>query len=226
VGWLQQQLQAQVDRVVRAQVGRGRGERERPDAAALSAWRCSRCGSQRRCDFNYSGSYRRGLAWAQGWIELRIPRLRCRCGGNVRADFGALLPPRQRLWYDLILAALELLRGGQSLRTVREHLARRGVQVGLSSLAGILGAFAEVELNAGGAAGAEALSLDAAFGRAAGASWAHLYVHEVRPREQPLVRNGREVAWYQTGKVLAVGVAREESQAAWEAVLGEARVPG
>ena len=40
------------------------------------------------------------------------------------------------------------------------------------------------------------------------------------------MRGGREVAWYQTGKVPAVGVAPEESQVAWEAVLGEARTAG
>ena len=150
VGWLQQQLQAHVDRVVRAQVGRGRGERERPDAAARSAWRCSRCGRQRRCDFNYSGSYRRRLALAQGWIELRIPRLRCRCGGNVRADFGALLPARQRLWYDLILAVLELLRGGG------------GAVAGCDSSGARLGPPGRICM-----------------------------CHEVRPREEPLVRGGR-----------------------------------
>lgn len=223
---LQQQLQAHVERVVREQVGRARGERARPGPEARSAWRCSRCGSQRQRDFNYSGSYRRGLAFAQGWVQLRIPRLRCQCGGNVRADFGVLLPARRRLWYDLILAVLELLPTVQSLRAVQEQLARHGVQVGLSSLAGMLGAFAEVEINAGGAAGAEALSLDGAFWPAAGASRAHLYVHEVRRREEPLVRGGRAVAWHQTGKVLAVGVAREESQAAWEAVLAEACTAG
>jgi transposase-like protein len=223
---LQHALQAYVDQVVREQVGRGRGERERPGPEARSAWRCSRCGSQRQCDFNYSGSYRRGLAFAEGWVQLRIPRLRCRCGGNVRADFGALLPARQRLWYDLILAVLELLPKVQSLRAVPEHLERHGVRLGLSSLARMLGAFAEVDINAGGAEGAEALSLDAAFWPAGGASWAHLYVHEVRRREEPLVRRGREVAWYQTGKVPAVGVAPAESQVAWEAVLGEARTAG
>lgn len=62
--------------------------------------------------------------------SLIQPRLRCRCGGNVRADCGALLPARQRLWYDLIPAALELWRGGQSLRAVPEHVARHGMWVG------------------------------------------------------------------------------------------------
>ena len=171
---LQHDLQARVDQVVREQVGRDRRERERPGPEARSAWRCSRCGSQRQCDFNYSGSYRRGLAFAQGWVQLRIPRLRCRCGGNVRADFGALLPARQRLWYDLILAVLELLPKVQSLRAVPEHLERHGVRLGLSSLARMLGAFAEVDINAGGAEGAEALSLDAAFWPAGGACRATL----------------------------------------------------
>ncbi len=226
VGARAQWLQGAVDRLVAAQAGRGRGERERPGAEVLSAWRCSRCGSQRQRDFNYGGSYVRTVDFEDGSAQLRIPRLRCRCGGNVRAELAPVLERYQRHWHDLRLLGVGLIAEGMSLRAAQRHVRDRGVQIGLSSLARMVGAFAEVDINAGGAEGAEALSLDAAFWRAARASRAHLYVHEVRRRGEPLVRAGREVAWHQTGKVLAVGVAPEESQAAWEAVLTDARTAG
>lgn len=41
-----------------------------------------------------------------------------------------------------------------------------------------------------------------------------------------MVPAGREVAWHRTGKALAGGVAREESRAAWEAVLARCARPG
>jgi hypothetical protein len=215
-------LQARLVGVVAEQAGRGPGERGRPPEEALSAWRCSRCGSQRQCDFNYNGSYQRRVVFAEGCARLRIPRLRCRCGGNVPADFGAALPARLRHWYDLMLEVLGLLVEGCSLRAVQRHLTRRRVQVGLSSLARVLGRCEQVDISSELAAGLEAISLDAAFWRVQGGQRAHLCVHEVRRREQPLVREGRQVAWYRTGKVLAVGVAEEETQSAWEEVLEQA----
>ncbi|MGD9495494.1 MAG: hypothetical protein AB7Y46_04190 [Armatimonadota bacterium] len=38
------------------------------------------------------------------------------------------------------------------------------------------------------------------------------------PSRSPAGAQGREVAWYRTGKVLAVGLAEGETQSAWEAV--------
>jgi len=61
--------------------------------------------------------------------------------------------------------------------------------VGLSSLARMLGAFAQVDINAGlGDRRAQALSLDAAFWRVAGGSRAHLYAHEMAAARSRLER--------------------------------------
>ena len=96
-----------------------------------------------------------------------------------------------------------------------------GVHVGLSSLARAVGVFADVDINAGFAGQrVEALSLDAAFGRVRGDSRAHLYAHEVCQRDAPLMCDGHEVAWYRTGKVLGVGLAEDETQQAWQQLLG------
>jgi len=209
-----------VNAVVAGEAGRYRGQVRAPEDGSQSAWCCSRCGSRRRCDFNYNGSYQRRVVFEDGDAVLDIPRLRCRCGGNVRGDLAPVLQRYQRHWYDLLLTAVGLIVEGMSLRGAQRHFARCGVHVGLSSLARAVGNFAEVDINArlGGRA-VEALSLDAAFWRVGGGQRAQLYAHEVCRRDEPLVRDGREVAWYRTGKVLGVGLAEDETQQAWQDLL-------
>lgn len=215
-------LQSAVDAIAAREAGRYPRQPRPPEDGPLSAWRCSSCGSQRRCDFNYNGSYKRTVVFEDGDAVLVIPRLRCRCGGNVPGDFEPVLKRYQRHWYDLVLAAVALIVEGMSLRAVRRHFARRGVYVGLSSLARTVGLFADVDINAEiGQRMVQALSLDAAFWRVEGDSRAHLYAHEVCERDEPLVRDGREVAWYQTGKVLGIGLAEDETQQAWQDLLAE-----
>jgi transposase-like protein len=217
-----QMLQSRVDAIAAREAGRYPRQPRPPEDGPLSNWRCSCCGSRRRCDFNYSGGYKRTVVFEDGDAVLRIPRLRCRCGGNVRGDFEPILKRYQRHWYDLMLAAVALIVEGMSLRGARRHFARLRVHVGLSSLARAVGRFADVDINADlERRMAAALSLDAAFWRVEGDSRAHLYAHEVCLRDEPLVRDGREVAWYHTGKILGVGLAEDETQQAWQDLLGE-----
>lgn len=211
-------LQQHVDEIAAHQLGRGRGQ-GKPAALddQISSWQCSNCGSARAGDFNYAGSYRRQIAFSDGEVELRIPRVRCRCGGNVKADFGAALPKRKRHWYDLDLMAVELYLEGHSTRAVKRYFARRDVQVGISSIAGKLAAFREVDINANvPVERLKALSADAAFFRAGGGLRAHYYVHEVLKRDEPLVREGKQVAEYRTGKVLACHLEEKETAQGWE----------
>ncbi|WP_461368580.1 transposase [Candidatus Darwinibacter acetoxidans] len=215
-------LQLRVNAIAAREAGRYPREPRPPEDGPLSEWCCSRCGSRRKCDFNYSGSYMRTVVFEDGDAVLRIPRLRCRCGGNVPGDFEPMLCRYQRHWYDLMLAAVGLIVEGMSLRAARRHFARLGVYVGLSSLARAVGRFEDVDINAEiGKRMVEALSLDAAFWRVEGDSRAHLYAHEVRERDEPLVRDGREVAWHQTGKVLGIGLAMDETQQAWQDLLAD-----
>lgn len=213
-------LQAQVDATAARAAGRYPNQPRPPEVDPPSPWACSRCGSRRKCDFNYNGSYMRTVVFEDGDAVLRIPRLRCRCGGNVPGDFEPVLCRYQRHWYDLLLRSAGLIVEGMSLRAARRHFARLGVYVGLSSLARAVGVFADVDINAEiGQRMVEALSLDAAFWRVEDDSRAHLYAHEVCERDEPLVRDGREVAWYQTGKVLGIGLAADETQQAWQQLL-------
>lgn len=218
---LQRILQAHVDETTAHELGRARGE---PKTTALdgqrSLWRCSRCGSQRKGDLSYSGHYLRVVDTAQGSVCLQIPRVRCRCGGNVSPDFGATLPKRQRQWYDLHLATVELHVEGLSYRGLQRHFARQGCAVGLGGLSRHLARFSAVDINSTTAGRyADCVTTDAAFVRVAGACQAHYYAHEVLLRETPLVRAGRPVAWHRTGKVLACHVAAEETQEGWSRVF-------
>lgn len=213
-----QALQAVVDERTAQELGRARGQPKSPQLdAQRSQWHCGRCGSQRTGDLSYSGSYRRTLAFADGVGELVIPRIRCRCGGNVKPDFGLLLPKRKRHWYDLQLTTLELHVEGMAYRGLKRHFARVGSEVGIGGLSRTLAGFADVDINAGvEGEHAVALGADAAFVAVAGDSRAHYYVHEILPREEPLIRDGKEVAWHRMGKVLACHVAAEETTEGWE----------
>jgi transposase-like protein len=218
---LQSILQAHVDETTAHELGRARGE---PKTTALdrqqSSWHCSRCGSQRKGDFSYSGHYQRHVDTAHGAVTLGIPRVRCRCAGHVCPDFGRALPKRQRQWYDLRLAVVDLHVEGVSYRGVQRHLARQGSPVGLGGLSRHLAQFRGVDLSSTIAGGhAACVTADAAFARVAGARQAHYYAHEVLLRDAPLVRAGKPVAWYRTGKVLACHVAAEETQEGWSRVF-------
>ena len=214
----QRALQAFVDETAARELGRTRGQ---PKSSHLddrqSQWRCGRCGSQRSGDFSYSGSYRRAVAFADGVGELIIPRIRCRCGGHVKPEFGALLPKRKRHWYDLELTATELHVEGMAYRGLKRHLARVGCEVGIGTLARTLTGFADVDINASVAGDhAVALGADAAFVGVGAGSRAHYYIHEILPRDEPLIRDGKEVAWHRMGKVLACHHAAEETLEGWE----------
>jgi len=224
----QQALQAYVDDLVAREVGRAVGEvRPEPSDDELSSWHCSNCMSRRKADFRYSGAYQRTLAFEDGVAQLRIPRIRCRCGGNVRPDFGAGLPKRKRHWHDLDLTAVELHLEGMGYRGIKRHLGRYGPEVGLGSLSGKFTACAGIDINAGlTGPGPRALSADAAFVTVGSGSRAQYYLHEVLLRPTPLVRGDREVAWHQTGKVLACGFADEETLEGWQQVFMQAVIAG
>ena len=209
-------LQELVDAYTEEELGRGRGERRRgAQEGRVSSWRCSRCGSQQAADFRYSGSYPRTVVFAEGTARLRIPRIRCRCGGSVPPDFGALLPKRKRHWHDLELTVMEQYGEGMSYRAVQRWLRRRGVFVGLGGLPTIVARCRDVGLHAQPQAGRWwALQADGAYWRAQKRSQALLHVTEVLPREKPL-RVGRHVVRFRTGQVVGSMIAPEESTEQW-----------
>lgn len=219
----QQMLQQFIDAVAAQALGRPRGApKSGVPENQLSPWRCSACGSQRQRDFSYCGSYHRTVVFGDGDAGVQIPRVRCRCGGNVRPDFGHALPKRKRHWYDMDAKVVQWYVEGVSYRGVARCLRHDGVQVGLGSLPAKVAAFAGVDIHATVSGGpAQAMTMDGGFWRLGAGSRAQLYVHQVLPRDEPLVRNGKPVAWHRTGKVLACQLADEETQDAWNAALAQ-----
>lgn len=122
---MEQTLQAAVESQVKA-VRSDDGEK------LLAA--CPGCGSMERSDFLKNGYYRRRLGTTEGLVELRVPRLRCRCGKSLPVEhlgFGR----RQRYSYDFQLAVVEQVGLRSPLRGIAASFARRDIQVSPASLA-------------------------------------------------------------------------------------------
>lgn len=83
---------------------------------------CNRCGTRLRAKFYRGGYYRRSLLTFEVFVEVRVPRLRCVCGGMV--DFESVhLEPYGRVWFDLEERARELAGLCVSLRDSVEVLS-------------------------------------------------------------------------------------------------------
>ncbi len=112
----QRRLQAQIDRTIAELVrdcleqslqgetaqllGRAKSERRDLEDDTVVEARCSRCGSRHRRQFYRAGFYQRSLLSLQRWVQIRVPRLSCTCGGMVDFEF-AHLERYGRLWFDI-----------------------------------------------------------------------------------------------------------------------------
>jgi len=209
-------LQAFIDEIAAQELGRERGEPLGAiEAGRVSTWRCSRCGSQQSAEFWYSGTYGRTVVFAEGSAMLWVPRVRCRCGGSVPPDFGALLPKRKRHWHDLDLTVIEQYGEGMSYRAIQRCLRRRTVFVGLGYLPAKVAACRDVGLHAQPQPGMWwALQADGAYWSVGGRKRAILQVTEVLQRTRPK-RVGGHLVQYETGQVVSSRIAPEESTGDW-----------
>ena len=96
-------------------LGRPKSERRDPlDQTEVEAC-CNRCQTHLRARFYRAGVYRRSLLTFEVFVEIRMPRVSCVCGGMV--DFESVhLEPYGRLWFDLEERARELAGLCASLR--------------------------------------------------------------------------------------------------------------
>ncbi len=103
-------------------LGRARSaRRDLFDQTAVEA-RCNRCGTCLRARFYRAGYYSRSLLTLEVFVEIRVPRLSCVCGGMV--DFESVhLEPYDRVWFDLEARARELAGLCVSLRDSVEVLS-------------------------------------------------------------------------------------------------------
>lgn len=123
---------------VTALLGRDQRERRHLDDETEVAARCNRCGTQRRSRFYRAGTYPRSLLTFETWMELRVPRVSCVCGGMVDVEFAQLVPYGRR-WFDVEERARELAALCVSLRDAVAVLAwRNGQPLARTTLNGIV----------------------------------------------------------------------------------------
>src|SRR5262249_24525653 len=83
---------------------------------------CSRCGQDWAPRLVRAGHYPRTLLTALAAVELRVPRVGCRCRGTVPVEF-ATLGRYERVWGDLQERARQLAGLWLSLQGARRALA-------------------------------------------------------------------------------------------------------
>lgn len=113
-----ERLTAYLKQEVDAELG-PRGER----AGGVSTnWICRRCGTGLRKKFRRNGRYRRRIVTMVGPVEVRVPLIRCKCGGYVTTPW-KMLPPRSRFWYDVTLHGERQYLSGPSYRKTADLLS-------------------------------------------------------------------------------------------------------
>lgn len=130
---VQQELQQDVYACGDAAVGRPNGKRrDRRDQTEGDA-ACNACGTRIKSHFSRKGYYLRELGTLLGVVKLRVPRIRCRCGGDVSVIFACFLPYERR-FVDvdegiLLYSALCL-----SLREIRTVLEWHGQHLSITTI--------------------------------------------------------------------------------------------
>ncbi|MDI6690189.1 MAG: transposase, partial [Actinomycetota bacterium] len=111
---------------IEKELSRGKREKREVSRDKETRFYCIRFGTKRASSFLRNGSYSRRLGTEAGSITLKVPKLRCICGGNVRLDTKVFFKGK-RLWYDLYQRTVELKGLRVSFREkrifLREELA-------------------------------------------------------------------------------------------------------
>lgn len=101
------------------------GEPGKPRSGVSRSGRCRRCQSRLRADFRRNGHYRRKLVVMEGQITVRVPLIRCRCGGYVDIAWRTVVK-FSRVWFDVQLAAVRHYLGGMSYRKTADAVSSHG----------------------------------------------------------------------------------------------------
>lgn len=141
----QQELNAQADAAVGRPNGARRDRKDRREGDAC----CNACGSRVKSGFSRKGFYSRSLGTLMGVLELRVPRIRCRCGGDVRIHYWCFLPYERR-FVDvseqiLLYSALCL-----SVREIRTALEWQGQRLSITTICKEIRSVAELSEEAFG----------------------------------------------------------------------------
>ncbi len=110
----------------------------------VSPAQCHRCGTRAAWRFRRNGHYSRSVETLWGRVTVRMPQLKCDCGGSVKVAFQTLRP-RQRIWEDVGAEIRERYGWGESLRAIKASLDRQiGSSLGLRTLTTRIHAVAEL----------------------------------------------------------------------------------
>jgi transposase-like protein len=123
-------FQGEVEGEAREEVG----EPGQPRSGVARTGRCRRCQSRLRADFRRNGHYRRRLLVLEGQISVRVPLVRCKCGGYVDIEW-RILVKGARVWFDVRLAMVRHYLAGMSYRKTADAVSSRGA-AHISHLAG------------------------------------------------------------------------------------------
>jgi putative transposase len=104
---------------------------------------CSQCGTHRRVSFYRDGYWRRSLQTRWGKVRLRVPRVRCDCGGTVVIAYEQFAP-YQRQFGDVQREVLGLSALCLSLRQIRAVLVMHGTRVSIATLCNQIGKVADL----------------------------------------------------------------------------------
>jgi putative transposase len=226
-------IQESIDADAKEVVGREKREPRDDNDASEADVECNHCHKKLRVLFFWDGVYQRFLLTLYGVVCLRVPRVRCVCGGWVSPRYAAF-EPYQRCHEGVKRQVFGLTGMCLSLRQTRMVLAMRGQAMSIATLSGQVVSIANLS---GKQFDKEhpvmaAILLDAIWARVAAKTG------EERPdrrnRKRKRKRVGKKpvmVAWGidpETGKAALIGwmVGNKEDEASWQKFLEQLHSQG
>ena len=114
---------------LREEVDAELGPRGEKAGGESTNWVCRHCGTRLRKMFRRNGRYQRWIVTMVGPVLVRVPLIRCKCGGYVTTPW-KMLRPRSRFWYDVTLHGERQYLSGPSYRKSADLLSdRTGTQI-------------------------------------------------------------------------------------------------
>jgi transposase-like protein len=109
--------QEMLQKSLEAEVAGELGDHGAVRTESLTIWHCRKCQERSAKQFRRNGHYRRCLTVREGTIALRMPLVRCRCGGYVEIPWQTV-DKRARYWLDVELDGVRHYLMGMSYRLV------------------------------------------------------------------------------------------------------------
>ena len=109
--------QEMLQKSLEAEVAGELGDHGAVRTESLTLWRCRKCEERSAKQFGRNGHYRRCLTVREGTIAVRMPLVRCRCGGYVEIPWQTV-DKRARYWLDVELDGVRHYLMGMAYRLV------------------------------------------------------------------------------------------------------------